>query len=111
MVAQDDEARPAGVSAVWGVSAKRFGLKETFFFVDNLSSVPGRSQTDSLRVRQVAGSAPANLSWPGEEVTVTVQLVNLTDQPIRAAGKVDVIPYGLTTSPDDMFNLKTRVEF
>ena len=57
---------------------------------------------------QVAGSAPANMLWPGEEVTVTVQLVNLTDQPIRVAGKVDVIPYGLTTSPADMFNVAMR---
>ena len=36
MAAQGDEAKPAGVSAVWGVSAKRFGLKEPFFFVDDL---------------------------------------------------------------------------
>lgn len=108
MAAQGDEAKPAGVSAVWGVSAKRAGLKETFFFVDNLSSVPERSQTDSLRVRQIAGSVPANMLWPGEDVTVTVQLVNLTDQPIRAAGKVDVIPYGLTTSPADMFSVAMR---
>jgi len=108
MAAQGDEAKPAGVSAVWGVIAKRVGLKEPFFFVDDLSGVPERSQTDSLRVRQVAGSAPANMLWPGEDVTVTVQLVNLTDQPIRSAGKVDVIPYGLTTSPEDMFNVAIR---
>ena len=76
--------------------------------VDNMSGMTQRSQTDSLQVTQIGGSAPANLLWPGEPATIVVQVVNKTGQPLRATGKIDIIQYGLLTSMEDMFQISLR---
>ncbi len=95
-------------ATVWGVKPARYGLDKPYFMVDNLSGMTQRSQTDSLQVVQIGGSAPANMLWPGEPATIVVQVVNKTGQPLRATGKIDIIQYGLLTSMEDMFQISLR---
>ena len=57
-------------ATVWGVKPARYGLEKPYFMVDNLSGMTQRSQTDSLRVTQIGGSAPANLLWLGAPATI-----------------------------------------
>jgi len=104
-------AEPERFAAAWGVSADRYDRK-LGTSVDDLSRLVQVSQTDSIAVAQVAGSAPANMLWPGERAKATIQIINKTNAPIRAAGKLDVIRYSLYTLPlerdDAMFHVGVR---
>lgn len=53
-------------------------------------------------VNPISCSAPANVLWPGDPLSLTLQFVNKTDQPIEATGKLEVIAYGTKTT-DDIF--------
>ena len=44
-------------ATVWGVKPARYGLEKPYFMVDNMSGMTQRSQTDSLQVTQIGGSA------------------------------------------------------
>jgi len=88
----------------FGISAKRFGEGPgPYTYVNTIADYPNRAQTETIKVAETACSAPANMLWPGEHATITIQVVNKTDQPITAQGKVEVINYALSTSPTDMF--------
>ena len=63
---------PPQPATVWGVKPARYGLEKPYFNVDDMSGMTQRSQTDTLRVTQIGGSAPANLLWPGEPATIVV---------------------------------------
>jgi len=52
---------------------------------------------------QVETSAPANILWPGEQPTWTIQLQNNTDAAIKTAGKIEVIQYGTHGEPGDIW--------
>ena len=54
----------------------------------------------------VKATATGNVLWPGEQAQFTFQLVNNSNKPIRCQGKVDVIPYGCTGDPGDMWAKK-----
>ncbi|MCK6491147.1 MAG: hypothetical protein L6R48_23085 [Planctomycetes bacterium] len=75
----------------WGVAAE--GFHQRF------------ARHGDLGVQQVAGSAPANLLWPGESATLTVQLVNHGRAPLAVAGRWLLVAYRLTTRGEDVFDL------
>lgn len=50
-----------------------------------------------------ACSAPGNVLWPGEQPKLTVQIINKTDAPLTAAGRIDVIAYGTKGQPGDVW--------
>jgi len=91
----------------WGVSSKRYGLAE-YINVDAYPDLPTKSETETIRAVQIGGSAPANILWPGEKAEVTLQIVNKTDTPLRATGKLRVVPFALRTDPTDMFRVGIR---
>jgi len=51
----------------------------------------------------IAGSVPGNVLYPGDQPSFTVQIINNLDQPIKQAGKVDVIEYGTRGRPGDIW--------
>ena len=90
-----------------GVNAQRYGITKAFM-VDNIDAWPSKSDTAVLRVMQIAGSAPANILWPGEKAQITLQIVNKTDQPLKVNGTLRLINYALITAPpgDDLFQVR-----
>ena len=54
-------------------------------------------------VQEIACTPPSNVLWPGESATFTFQIVNLTDQPLAAKGKAEVIQYSMTSPLDDVW--------
>jgi hypothetical protein len=55
-------------------------------------------------VHLVSSSVPGNILWPGDRVTFTFQVVSTSAGPIRAAGHVQVIPYGTRGAPGDTWD-------
>ena len=45
-------------------------------------------------VQEIACAAPANVLWPGDKTTFTLQFANRSATPLRLAGKVDLVSYG-----------------
>jgi hypothetical protein len=82
----------------FGVNAQRYGITR-HIFVDNLDNWPAKSDTAALRAVLITNSAPASILWPGESAQVTLQIVNQTEQPLKAEARLHVIQYALTTSP------------
>ena len=56
-------------------------------------------------VQEIATSSPANVLWPGESPSFTLQFTNKAAAPLQAKGKVDVIQYR-TESTTDVFQQK-----
>ena len=51
----------------------------------------------------VESSAPGNILFPGEQVKLTLQIVNNEDRPLSAKGRVRVIAYGTQGIPGDIW--------
>ena len=66
------------------------------------------SNNGSVQVYLVKSSIPANILWPGDKVEFTFQFTNLTDQPLKAAGKANIVQYQIITYPDDVFHIGLR---
>ncbi len=95
---------PPVLHPAWGISKMRYHMGD-YTYCNEIAVFPTRSETDTLRAAEIACSAPANILWPDETATVTVQIVNKTAQPFSAVGHVDCINYALTSSPTDGFML------
>ena len=54
-------------------------------------------------VQLIDSSAPANVLWPGEEASFKFQIVNKTDQPLKAAGHFEFFQFTTRTDPQDVF--------
>ncbi|MCX7014175.1 MAG: hypothetical protein NTW86_16765 [Candidatus Sumerlaeota bacterium] len=67
--------------------------------------IEGDRQAKDFEVWQVDGGAPGNVFWPGDAVSFNLRFLNLTDQPIRAKGKVEAMQCGTRTS-GTVFNLE-----
>jgi len=87
-------AAPASAQMVTGRRIP--GYAETFGVVLDQKSY-------AYQAHLIESSAPGNILWPGEQPAFTIQLVNNTDQPIQAAGKVDLIAYGTRGRPGDIW--------
>ncbi|MCY3024097.1 MAG: hypothetical protein NTW87_34400, partial [Planctomycetota bacterium] len=59
-------------------------------------------------VQQIASTGRSNVFWPGEEIAFTFQFVNKTGEPLKADGKAELVSYGFTTDPADVFQIKTH---
>ena len=57
----------------------------------------------TYKAANIGGSAPANVLWPGEKLVLTGQVENLSDVPIAAKGKVDVIWFCTKGRPGDIW--------
>ena len=62
-----------------------------------------RQQPKTYSVQVIDRSMPGSILWPGESASFTLQFVNSTSEPIRAAGKVDVIRYGTRLAEGDIW--------
>jgi hypothetical protein len=64
-------------------------------------------QAEGWEVREVAvkvgGSEGANVLWPKETAVFTLRFTNKTDRPFTAAGRLEVIPYGTSVKPGDVW--------
>ena len=54
-------------------------------------------------VQLTNSSAPANVFWPDDKVSLTFQVASNIDQPIDMEGQVDVIQYGAKGIPGDIW--------
>lgn len=54
-------------------------------------------------VRVASSSVPGSILWPGEQPSITVQLQNNTEQPIRGAFSIDMIPFATLGIPGDIW--------
>ncbi len=59
----------------------------------------------SLAVEQIGASVPCNVARPGERVSATIQLRNLSDAPMAVRGRWLFVPDTLETRGDDVFDL------
>lgn len=51
--------------------------------------------------QEITASVAANVFWPGDEISFTVQVVNQSGQPLKVEGKAETIAYGTTCDPLD----------
>lgn len=58
-------------------------------------------------VQEIASTGRSNVFWPGEEISFSFQFVNKTAEPLKGDGKTELVSYGFTTDPTDVFTNKT----
>ncbi len=80
-------------AAAWGVTATPETYRNSF----------GNDGKVAVMLR--ACSIPANVLWPGDQATFTFQFENLTNRPLKKAGKVHIIRYQTYTPPGPNFFL------
>ncbi|HUW31101.1 MAG TPA: hypothetical protein VM223_05765 [Planctomycetota bacterium] len=90
----DAKIAPQEFADTWGVNPDH--VKNNF------------SNNGTLQVYLVGSTVPANILWPGDKIGFTFQFTNLTDQPVKAAGRVLIIQYQLFTYPDGVFHVGLR---
>ncbi len=67
------------------------------------------SRNEKLQVYLIKSSAPATILWPGDRAEFTFQFTNLTDQPVKAQGKLLIIQYQIITRPGtNVFDIGVR---
>jgi hypothetical protein len=67
------------------------------------------SSDGSVRVQLLRSSIPSNVLWPGDKPELEVQIVNLTDAPVKRSFRVITINYESYTHPgDDVFKIGVR---
>ena len=54
-------------------------------------------------VQEIASTGRSNVFWPGEDVSLTFQFVNKTAAPLKGDGKAELVSYGFSTDPADVF--------
>ena len=57
----------------------------------------------TFHVELVGSSAPGNVFWPGDEAHFDFQIINRTDQPLKAGGRWELIQYATRCQPIDPF--------
>jgi hypothetical protein len=63
----------------------------------------GLSESPTYQVQVVESSIPGNVLWPGDKPTWTFQVLNASDMPLDASGKVEVIAYGTKGASGDIW--------
>src|SRR5580698_11342100 len=72
------------------VKAQSFSASPTF---EQVFGCKSNAATQGVRAQIIKSNAAGNVFWPKEESTFEFQLVNETDQPIKAEGRWEVIQY------------------
>src|SRR5882757_6218266 len=54
-------------------------------------------------IQEIESTAPSNVLWPGDKVTLKFRVTNLTDKPLTADGAITVIQYGTRGKPGDIW--------
>lgn len=52
---------------------------------------------------QAGASTMVNVLWPGESLSITLHFVNETQSELKAHGKVDIVSYGTSVPPGDVW--------
>ncbi|OPZ30654.1 MAG: hypothetical protein BWZ02_00631 [Lentisphaerae bacterium ADurb.BinA184] len=86
-------ATPAGAAMLGGRPPS--GFEQTFGLSPDQKA---RDYTAQL----IESSAPANVFWPGDEAVFTFQFINLTDAPLAAEGRIEILTY-ITRTGNDVF--------
>ncbi len=86
----------AGAGFDFGKAGDARGFFETFRIARDQGPCP-------CRVTLIESGAPGNVFHPGEVTAFTFQLENITDEPIKTQGKVDVVRYGGRGRPGEMW--------
>lgn len=73
----DHSSPPAHMAETWGLTKEQ--LSRTF------------------DVQETATTVPSNVLFPGDEPTITLQIVNLSKEDIAGKAHLDIIPYALKT--------------
>jgi hypothetical protein len=68
---------------------------------------PHFNDNGKVRVHLITSNAIGNLFWPADKPELTLQFVNLTDQPIAAKGSLELYQWGMRIGMENMW--KQRV--
>jgi hypothetical protein len=90
-IAAGGKPQAADFARAWGVSAEDLGARF--------------AKAGSLGIAQIAGSIPANILWPGDTASLTIQFTNADKRTLTVSGRWMLIAYHLTTPTEDVFNL------
>ena len=60
-------------------------------------------ENGKVRVQLIQANAIGTVYWPGEPPDLTLQFENLTDQPIAAKGKLDLLQWGMRIGMENMW--------
>jgi len=71
-------------------------------FAETFGVEPGQ-RTSPYTAKLVAGSVPANILWPEDQPSFTIQIVSNLDEPLHVKGKIDVVAYGTRGRPGDIW--------
>ena len=88
--------------AGWIVGSPAARAGEPFEGLAELCGID-RQQPKTYTVQLIDRSAPGGVLWPGDSASFTLQFVNSTSEPIRAAGRVEVIRYGTRLAEGDIW--------
>lgn len=80
----------------FGKADDAYGFYETFDIARDHKPLP-------CRLTLIESSAAGNVFHPDDTTVFTFQIENLTDEPFRATGKVDVVHYGGRGQPGEMW--------
>lgn len=94
-----------GISAALAVPSAAYAQMVTGSGMEDFGTVFGIEGRGAkgFRVIQLGCSVPANVLWPGDAPTFTLRVENQADQPLKAAGRVDVVHYGTRGLPGDIW--------
>ena len=82
--------------AEWGTLAEMHHYHECF-------GLDAKAKPD-FAVTMLSATAPGNVFHEGEQPQFTFQLENLSDQPLKTTGRVDLIRYAQPTFPGDQWH-------
>lgn len=82
--------------AEWGTLAEMHHYRECF-------GLDAKAKPD-FAVTMLSSTAPGNVFHEGEQPQFTFQIENLSDQPLQATGRVDVLRYAQPAFPGDQWN-------
>ena len=71
-------------------------------YAETFGVTPGQ-RSSPYSVALIAGGAPGNILYPGEQPTFTFQIVNNQDRAIAIAGKAEIVAYGTKGQPGDIW--------
>src|ERR1700722_16726232 len=60
-------------------------------------------ESRDFTIQEIACSAPANVLWPGEPVSLTFRITSATAAPLSASGVIQAIQYGTRGKPGDIW--------
>ena len=87
-----------------GVSLAQMVVGEKMTHFADAFGTDGDHAAKNFTAVLAESNVPANILWPGEQPTWTIQLQNEGGTAIKTAGKIDVVHYGTRGAPGDVWD-------